>query len=71
MGVIARQLRTGHSIIFDQATRSLFVVNPKVPCKDLASAERLVEAGQAKKFDKSKLAAVNAALASIVLLIPE
>jgi hypothetical protein len=55
-------------MVFDKATRDLFIVAKGHPAKNIEDAQKLHSQGKALKFDKSQLNVINSALSHIVLL---
>jgi len=75
MSILVNDLSTGDVMIFDKEKRDLYLI-PRDSAKQwheakeksLAFAQGLVEKGIAKRFDKTALATLQAALSHVVLL---
>ncbi|HYT45969.1 MAG TPA: hypothetical protein VEP90_26815, partial [Methylomirabilota bacterium] len=75
MSLMIRKLSTGDTIVFDQITKDLFVIDAKhTPNWDNAEspsvthAKQMVERGEARYFDRKTLELVNQVLVNIALL---
>lgn len=68
MSVLTRDLGNNQSMLFDKENRVLYLIEGNLPCADVRSAEDLVSAGRAKKYNKDQLGTLQSAFSAIVLL---
>ncbi|HKH35701.1 MAG TPA: hypothetical protein VKA82_00755 [Rubrobacter sp.] len=73
--VLQRQLSTGDVLVFDEDTRDLFLIDSQfaetwdnTESDPKAAAQRMVEQGQARYFDREMLGRIQAAFSNIVML---
>ncbi len=65
---LVRKLSTGHTMVFDKDTRTLYLVDSSESCGDSKTAEKLVASGKVLKVEKSQLQTLQEAMGAVILL---